>query len=196
MRISQGQRLIRLELVASALLLGVAAVWSTLRDLGLAAAARPSLGALAIGAGCGLALAATLPVVTAPWARRVLVLRGLRRAWDTLESGLGPELGAWDVIILAFCSAVSEEVFFRGVLQPEIGLLPASLLFGLLHPLGMVYIVWAALVGAGLGALFLATGSLAAPIAAHGVYNFVALAYLRRRAAREELPLGAREGYE
>jgi membrane protease YdiL (CAAX protease family) len=173
--------IIRLELAASALLLGLAGLWSALRGLDLAAAAAPSLGALAVGVGSGLALATTLPLVTAPWARRVLVLRGLRRAWDKLESGLGHRLGVAEVLVLALCSAISEEAFFRGVLQPEIGLVAASVLFGLLHPLGPAYVLWAGTVGAGLGVLYLATGSLLAPVAAHGTYNLVALSYLRRR---------------
>src|SRR5438876_598161 len=53
--------------------------------------------------------------------------------------------------------------------------------FGLLHPLGIAYVLWAAGAGAGLGVLFTVTGSLAAPVAAHGVYNLLALVYLRRR---------------
>lgn len=178
--------IVRLELLASAVLLGAAAAWSRLRGLGLAAALGPAAEPAALGVAAGLALAATLPLVTAPWARRALLLRGLRRTWDALESGLGPSLGRVEVLVLAVCSAVSEEAFFRGVLQPEIGLVPASALFGLLHPLGLAYVVWAMAVGAGLGALFAATGSLVAPIAAHGTYNLVALAYLRRRSSRQE----------
>jgi len=85
------------------------------------------------------------------------------------------------VLVLALCSAVSEEVFFRGVLQREVGIVAASAVFGLLHPLGIAYVLWAATVGAGLGALFAVTGSLAAPAAAHGIYNLLALVYLRRR---------------
>jgi len=173
--------LVRLELLASALLLGVAFAWSALRGLDLVGAIRPALVPTAIGAGAGLALAATLPLVTAPWATRVLVLRGLRRSWDALQSTLGPGLGVREVLVLALCSAVSEEALFRGVLQREFGLATASVCFGLLHPLGLAYVVWAATVGAGLGALFMATGSLCAPMAAHAVYNLLALAYLRRR---------------
>jgi len=186
MRFTQGQDFVRFELVASALLVAVAFAWSALRGLHLLDALMPSIAAVGIGTASGLALAATLPLVTAPWARRVLVLRGLRRAWDALESGLGPGLGLPAVLVLAFCSAVSEEAFFRGVLQPEIGITATSALFGLLHPLGVAYVLWAGVVGAGLGLLFTTTGSLAAPIAAHGVYNLVALAYLRRRSARGE----------
>jgi len=173
--------LIRLELLASALLLGVALAWSALRGLDLVGAIRPALGPTAIGAGAGLALAATLPLVTAPWATRVLVLRGLRRSWDALQSTLGPGLGVREVLVLALGSAVSEEAFFRGVVQREFGLAAASICFGLLHPLGLAYMVWAGVVGAGLGALFTATGSLCAPATAHAMYNLLALAYLRRR---------------
>ena len=186
MRTTPGQHLVRVELAASAVLLGVAGAWSALRGLDVLAAARPTALALVTGTVSGLVLATTIPLVTAPWAHRMLVLRGLRRAWDWLESGLGPSLGMREVLVLALCSAVSEEVFFRGVLQREVGIVAASALFGLLHPLGAAYVAWAAAVGAGFGALFIATGSLAAPAAAHGVYNLLALVYLRRRSTRQE----------
>jgi hypothetical protein len=189
MHLARKHELLRLELIASTLLLGVAAAWSALGGIDLVAAASPSVDALIAGAAAGLALASTLPLITARWARRVLVLRGLKRAWDSLESGLGPGLGTGDIIVLAVCSAISEEVFFRGVLQPEIGLVASSAIFGLLHPLGIAYVIWATAAGAGLGGLYLATGSLVAPAVAHGTYNLVALAYLRQRSARPgELP--------
>ena len=186
MRTTSGRHLVRVELAASTVLVCTAAAWSALRGFDLLSALRMSPGALAIGSACGLALATTLPLVTAPWANRMLVLRGLRRAWDWLESGLGPSLGVPEVLVLALCSALSEEIFFRGVLQREVGIVAASAVFGLLHPLGMAYVVWAASVGAGLGALYVATGSLLAPAAAHGVYNLLALVYLRRRSNRQD----------
>ena len=88
--------------------------------------------------------------------------------------------------MLALGSAVSEEAFFRGAVQREFGVAAASVFFGLLHPLGAAYIVWATVVGAGLGALAIATGGLIAPIAAHGTYNLLALTYLRRRSTRPD----------
>jgi len=177
---------VRVELAASALLVAAAAAWSTVRGLDLATAAEPSVGTLCAGVGAGAALAATLPLVTAPWARRLFLLRGLRRAWDALESGIGPGLGVVEILVLALGSAVSEETFFRGAVQREFGVAAASVLFGLLHPLGAAYIVWATVVGAGLGALAIGSGGLVAPIAAHGTYNLLALAYLRRRSARPD----------
>jgi len=178
---------LRVELAASALLVAAAAAWSSLRGLGLASAAEPSVRTLFAGVGMGVALAAaTLPLVTAPWARRIFLLRGLRRAWDALESGIGPGLGVVEILVLALGSAVSEETFFRGAVQRELGVGVASVLFGLLHPLGAAYIVWATVVGAGLGALAITSGGLVAPIAAHGTYNLLALTYLRRRSVRPD----------
>ena len=177
---------LRVELAASALLVAATAAWSAARGLGLGAAAEPSAGAVLAGVGAGAALAVTLPLVTAPWARRLFLLRGLRRAWDALESGIGPGLGVVEILVLALGSAVSEEAFFRGAVQREFGVAAASVLFGLLHPLGAAYIVWATVVGAGLGALAIASGGLVAPIAAHGTYNLLALAYLRRRSVRPD----------
>ena len=177
--------LIRMELAASAILLAASAAWSLLRGIDLAGSLQPTLVALAQGLGAGLLLATTLPLVTAPWARRVLLLRGLKRAWDALESGLGPGLRIREVLVLAVCSGISEEVFFRGVLLHDVGIVASSVLFGLLHPLGIAYVLWATAAGAGFGVLYLATGSLVAPALAHGTYNLIALGYLRRRSGRE-----------
>jgi len=174
-----------MELIASAILLAVSAVWSLARGIDLAAGLWPTTTTLLQGIGAGLALAATLPLVTAPWARRVLLLRGLKRAWDALESGLGPGLRIREVMVLAVCSGISEEIFFRGVLLHDVGLTASSVLFGLLHPLGIAYVLWATAAGAGFGILYLATGSLVVPAIAHGTYNLIALGYLRRRSGRE-----------
>ncbi len=177
--------LIMMELGASAILLAISAVWSVTRGIDLAAVMWPTMTTMAQGIGAGLALALTLPLVTAPWARRVLLLRGLKRAWDALESGLGPGLRIREVMVLAVCSGISEEIFFRGVLLHDLGLAASSVLFGLLHPLGLAYVLWATAAGAGFGILYLATGSLVVPALAHGTYNLIALGYLRRRSGRE-----------
>ena len=88
-------------------------------------------------------------------------------------------------IALALLSGFGEELFFRGALQPRVGWFVASLLFGLVHvgP-GRDFLLWTAfaiLAGALFGGLFLATGNLAAPIAAHVVVNAVNLPILARR---------------
>src|SRR5688572_30815737 len=55
------------------------------------------------------------------------------RAVELLERVIGPPMRTRDIPLLAILSAVVEEFFFRGVLQPIIGLGPASLVFGLAH---------------------------------------------------------------
>jgi membrane protease YdiL (CAAX protease family) len=45
--------------------------------------------------------------------------------------------------------------------------------------------VWAAVMGLALGGLALASGGLLAPAVAHGMYDALALEYIRRRALRD-----------
>ena len=73
-------------------------------------------------------------------------------------------------------------------MQPTLGLVPASVLFGLAHVGGarmLPFGVWATAMGFALGGLAIATGGLVAPIVAHGVYDIVALEYIRRGAHQE-----------
>jgi membrane protease YdiL (CAAX protease family) len=89
------------------------------------------------------------------------------------------------VIVLGAAAGVGEEWLFRGVVQPLTGLVVSSILFGAAHvgswrmlPFG----VWATGMGVIMGALAIATGGLVAPMVAHGVYDMLALEYIRRGA--------------
>ena len=87
-----------------------------------------------------------------------------------------------DIIVLAAVAGFSEELLFRGMLQPRMGLIASSLLFGLLH--GPDYklwpfAVWAACVGAGFGLVYRETQNMAIPMLVHGLYDGLALAYIR-----------------
>jgi membrane protease YdiL (CAAX protease family) len=94
-------------------------------------------------------------------------------------------ISAWGVPVLALLSALGEELFFRGLLQPVIGLWLQALLFGALHQIPgrsrWVWVSWAALVGLALGLIFQLTGSLLGPIAAHALVNGMNLTYLKNR---------------
>lgn len=86
-------------------------------------------------------------------------------------------------VFLALLSGLCEEAFFRGVLQAEIGLLPASLLFGALHTGDRRLVVtglWSTAVGLVLGLAYQGTGNLAVPVAMHATSNFVSFVYLSR----------------
>jgi membrane protease YdiL (CAAX protease family) len=93
------------------------------------------------------------------------------------------QLSSVDILVLAALSGLAEELLFRGLLQPLVGLLPQALLFGLVHqtrgPSRWVWAIWAAVVGLGLGALFQLTGSIWGPVLAHAMINAINLTYLK-----------------
>ena len=87
-----------------------------------------------------------------------------------------------DIVVLAAVAGFSEELLFRGILQPRMGLVASSLLFGLLH--GPDYklwpfALWAAAVGAGFGLVYHETENMAIPMLVHAFYDGLALAYIR-----------------
>lgn len=102
----------------------------------------------------------------------------------TLGAALG-RLSLPECWILALVSGFAEELAFRGVLQPRVGLVAASLIFGLAHyPVRPELRIWTAFaVGVGLlfGLLFEFTGNLVAPCVAHTLVNGVNLRLLSRR---------------
>ena len=86
-----------------------------------------------------------------------------------------------DLIWLGLLPGLSEELLFRGVMLPALGLnlvavIISSLLFGILHLSGAgqwPYVVWATVVGFALGYVALITGNLLIPITAHIITNLV-----------------------
>jgi membrane protease YdiL (CAAX protease family) len=93
------------------------------------------------------------------------------------------QLSGADILILAALSGVAEELLFRGLLQPLVGLALQAMAFGVVHqvrgPSRWVWAVWAGFVGLGLGALFQLTGSIWGPVLAHVLINAVNLSYLK-----------------
>ena len=88
------------------------------------------------------------------------------------------------LVLVSIFSGVGEETFFRGAVQPEFGLVVASLVFGLVH-VGpdrryLVWTVWALLAGFLFGVLYEITGGLLAPILAHSAHNAATLLLWRR----------------
>ena len=100
------------------------------------------------------------------------------------------EVSQADAIWLALASAIAEELFFRGAIQPHLGLVGTSLLFGVAHlPPRRELVPWTLMaVGAGflLGGLFEWTGNVLAPIAAHFTLNAINLRQLSKRYGSSE----------
>ncbi|MDP2904152.1 MAG: type II CAAX endopeptidase family protein [Methylovulum sp.] len=110
-----------------------------------------------------------------------------------LLNTLGPSLHAYQwphLLLLGGIAGLSEELLFRGVIQPWIesswgmlaGLLGSNVIFGLLHAVTPLYAVLAAAVGIYLGwSLDYGGGrNLLTPILIHGLYDFLAFVALMR----------------
>ncbi len=93
-----------------------------------------------------------------------------------------------EIALIAVSAGVGEEMLFRGVVQASLGawlgaswgLALASLLFGLLHPISVAYMVITAILGLYLGVLWNLGGNLLAVMITHALYDFAALGYLLR----------------
>lgn len=127
-----------------------------------------------IGVGLGLIITAASSVVYQLWpAYR-------RSANFYLEFILKPLL-LLDIIWVGLLPGLSEELLFRGVMLPALGLnitgvVLSSLCFGILHISGSQqwpYVVWATTIGLLLGYSALATNNLLVPIVAHVFTNLV-----------------------
>lgn len=132
--------------------------------------------------GAAVTIAALLAMGT------ILALLDQAGLYEAEESALVPQLQALltpaVIVAVPVLAAVTEEVFFRGYLQPRIGIIASSVLFGLVHSGYGTVLQLVAPFGLGLlfAYLFQRTGSLWAPIAAHFMFDFIqfmALYFLR-----------------
>ncbi len=154
----------------------------------LGALGGPALGqaSLAVDLALGLAVGVAA-VLTSRWLTRSV--RWAQRLDADFREMLAP-LEPKDAFGLALMSALAEELFFRGFLQPRIGLVAVSVAFGLLHlPNTRSRLPWpvmAVAMGFAFGGLFEWRGSLVAPAVAHFVINYFNLHDLLRPLLPEE----------
>lgn len=86
------------------------------------------------------------------------------------------------MLVLASLAACSEEIVFRAALGPSLGFVGSSALFAVLHrgpqesPLQPK--LWAFAMGLCLSALYLASGTLLAPVLAHALINYENMQYI------------------
>jgi membrane protease YdiL (CAAX protease family) len=91
-----------------------------------------------------------------------------------------------DIALVALSAGVGEEMLFRGVIQCALqgwlgtgpGLTFSSVLFGLLHPISIPYIVVMVVLGLCLGGEFVLTANLMSVIVTHTLFDFALMAYL------------------
>jgi membrane protease YdiL (CAAX protease family) len=125
-----------------------------------------------------------LVLFAALWFSNAAFLRRIRARVRQAVTELFAHASLAEIALIAAAAGFGEEVLFRGFLQAGLetafgrwpALAIASAAFGLVHPVTGAYVVIAAALGLYLGLLWVATGNLMAPIVAHGLYDFAALA--------------------
>ncbi len=105
-----------------------------------------------------------------------------RRLHEALRPAVS-HLSMRELAAVGVLGSVAEELFFRGLLAPWLGVVASSLVFGILHQVRgdgrFVWMLWAVFVGAVFALIFVYTGSLAGPIVGHIAINVVNLRYLQ-----------------
>jgi len=113
-----------------------------------------------------------------------LNVEGIRKIGDRFASILGGATTR-DAIQLAALSSIGEELLFRGCMQQEWGLWPATILFAVVHTGPQrVFLWWTAsafVFGLGLALLYEHQGGLLAPILMHFTINVFNIRFLGLR---------------
>ena len=170
--LSRMQILIAMALTAI-ILVGLAKTWLYFGDFQL----RPvsiTAADFGIGIALGLGLTGLSAIVYAAWAI-------YRESADFYLTMVLKPLALPDLFWLGLLPGLSEELLFRGVMLPALGLDPigivlSSLCFGVLHMTNVQqwpYAVWATVVGILLAFTMVETGNLFIPIVAHVTTNFI-----------------------
>lgn len=190
---------LRLAVVVEGGLAVLAVLLAWLLDVPLARQFPSNVNAAFIAAGRGVL--AALPLLVGFWwvmHSRMPALRRLRLWMQWLVDEVFSQAGIAQLALVAALAGFGEELLFRGLLQwlvghwtsPLVGLLAASLMFGAMHALSKLYFLLATLIGVYFGWLLIQYGDLVTPMVAHGLYDFLALAYLawRRPSAGDGMP--------
>ena len=171
--------LLRLALIGEGFLVFVAFTWSWWRGADFV------FGGTAKGVIYGLLTAAVLAVANFYLLVRAPGLPGvpsIRRLYAEVMQPMFGNLSVTEIIVISAVGGIGEELLFRGVLQPELGLFPASVIFGLAHMGGggtLAFGCWVMVMGGMLGILAIASEGGFAPIIAHAVYDAAAMSYIR-----------------
>jgi membrane protease YdiL (CAAX protease family) len=165
----------------------IALTWGAVRgnaNIYLAPGVLPSIARLAMSPAIGLAVGLLVVFLSRYATHRLEWARVLHREFHSVVH----ELSSKEIFLLAVFSSVGEELFFRGALLPQVGLVLSSLLFGVLHVRpGLRFLPWtlmSLIVGLVLGEMYLKLGDLGGPIVAHFTINLLNLNYISKTELR------------
>lgn len=170
-RLTRPQLLVAMAATALILLV-IARLWLFFEPIQLPVALKRQ--DAAVGLSIGLAISAISGLIYRLWP-------AYRQSADFYLAFVLAPLSVADSVWVGLLPGMSEELLFRGVMLPAIGLnttglIVSSLCFGVLHMSGRQqwpYAIWASVIGLVLGGSALATGNLLVPVVAHITTNFV-----------------------
>lgn len=146
----------------------------------------------------GFGTIAALPMIGFFFLTTLLPWKAFREIERAIDSGLPSLVGdfaCWRLLLVAIAAGLGEELLFRGFLQQllttyigtHLGVLMASLAFGLCHYLSNIYLLVAFAMGCYFGWLFKASASIWVPVTAHAVYDFIGLLWYANRIKKKAL---------
>jgi uncharacterized protein len=144
-----------------------------------------------VSLGLGVLMGATTIAATRAAVRRWRWARSLHLALRPMVHGSADAT----LLAVAVASAAGEELLFRGLLVPLVGVAASSVVFGALHQVRgrarWPWMAWATVMGILFATVFAATGSLLGPLVAHAAINHWNLRFLRDTGpAPKRTPLG------
>jgi membrane protease YdiL (CAAX protease family) len=135
---------------------------------------------MALSLGLGAMLAALVIGTTPLLVERARWARALHEELRPIVDALSPG----EITVLALSSGFAEELFFRGAMQPVVGLTLTSLVFGAVHTgprrVFLAWSVWAFVMGLAFGLIFELSGLIWGPVLAHVLINQRNMSYMRR----------------
>lgn len=176
------RQILVISFLIEGILVSIFAIWVMLR--GLEFPFYPQNRSLVQGVVLSFPLFALNYAFFGPPAERVRLFRGCVQFKRHVVKPLADRLDTLSALLVAALAGLGEELFFRGVVQHEFGLLAASLAFAILHfgPAIRSYYLVASLYlvfGFYFGFLMYLTQDIWVPIITHVVYDFGALLYLK-----------------
>lgn len=194
---STSRRIVGVSLAVYLPLATLGVAWAAL-GRGVAALSHPepwlALDPLArhgLSAGLGLGVAIVTVLVSQRWTRTFRWARALHLSFREVLGGLG----GGGILLLALASGLGEELFFRVGMQPTLGYVATSLIFGVVH-IGpdrrfLPWTLFAVVMGFALGGIYQASGSIVGPILAHVSINAANLGFIVRHDPRGPAPTDA-----
>ena len=181
------KKIVLLTILVEGVLLGISLVWINSR--GLVLSSPPTPWQILIGILSAIPLLAFNFLLFEILSSRVVRLHSFATFRNEVAEPIASALNWKEALLVSIAAGICEELFFRGVLQPEFGIFIASALFALMHfgssaPRFRLLTTLYVIIGMYFGLLAQLNHSIWVPTIGHCIYDFVALLYLRFSGSR------------